>query len=113
MSILMLEPIGNKPIRLVGEGLDAAIVLIPGKPQQVEAGIGEKLLQQCGQSIRISRAQWLEAWQELANLTSGILENDSRFKPILAALDICDEAFVREDWSAFQRGVEEIQQHTE
>ena len=37
MSMLLIEPIGNKRVRLVGKGLNATIVLTPGEPKEIDA----------------------------------------------------------------------------
>ena len=58
MSMLLIEPIGLKPVRLVGKGLNAAIVLTPAPPQAIDSGLAAKLMKQCSQDIRVSRSQW-------------------------------------------------------
>ena len=45
---------------------------------------------------------WLAAWRELAELTYGITPEDPRLQPVLTALNVCDVAFVADDWTAFQ-----------
>jgi hypothetical protein len=54
------------------------------------------------------RANWLPAWQELAQLTRGITEDDPRFPDALTALDLADESFLADDWASFQRAKTEI-----
>jgi len=112
MSTLLIEPIGNKPVRLVGKGLNAAIVLKPGEPQEIEAALGAKLLKQCSQTIRICRTQWTQAWQELVTMTEGIEEGHQMFHPLHTALNTCDQAFDQDDWPTFQRAVETVRQLT-
>jgi len=102
MSMLLIEPIGNKSVRLVGKGLNAAIVLKPGEPQEIEAALGAKLLKQCPRNIRICRSQWIQGWQELADLASGIEKSDPRFTPMINVLAQADTAFERDNWAAFQ-----------
>jgi len=112
MSMLLIEPIGNKPVRLVGKGLNAAIVFKPGKPQAIERDLGVKLLKQCSKNIRVSRSQWMLSWQELANMVEGIEEEHPKFKPVQKALDTCDKAFAQDDWPAFQRAFDTVRQLT-
>jgi len=102
MSMLLIEPIGNKSVRLVGKGLNAAIVLKPGEPQEIEAALGAKLLKQCSKNIRVSRSRWVASWRELADLTTGIEQSDPRFKPLNNLLAQADTAFECDDWAAFQ-----------
>ena len=102
MLMLLIEPIGNKSVRLVGKGLNAAIVLKPGEPKEIEAALGAKLLKQCSKNIRVSRSRWMASWQELADLTSGIERSDPRFDPLLNLLAQADTAFERDNWAAFQ-----------
>ena len=102
MLTLLIEPIGDKPVRLVGKGLDAAIIFKPGEPKEIDAVLGAKLLKQCPRNIRICRSQWTQAWQELAGLTSGIERSDPRFKPLINVLEQADRAFEGDNWAAFQ-----------
>jgi len=102
MSMLLIEPIGNKSVRLVGKGLNTAILLRPGEPQEVDAALGAKLLKQCPKNIRVARSRWLASWQDLADLTSGIEQSDPRFKPLLKLLAQADTAFERDNWADFQ-----------
>ena len=46
---------------------------------------------------------WLDAWRDLAKMTSGIQENDWRFKAIMDLLNLCDKAFEAGNWTDFQR----------
>ena len=46
---------------------------------------------------------WSTAWRELATLTAGILADDPRFPPVMAALQQCDSAFSGGDWPSFQQ----------
>jgi len=102
MLTLLIETVGNKPVRLVGKGLNTAIVLKPGEPKEIEAALGAKLLKQCSKKIRVSRSKWTQGWQELADLTSGIEQSDPRFKPLNNLLEQADRAFERDHWAAFQ-----------
>lgn len=112
MSILLIEPIGDKTIRLVGKGLNAAIVLKPGEPQEIDSVLGVKLLKQCSKNIRVSRLRWMTSWQELASMTEGIAEEHPTYLPLQQAIDVCDKAFAQDDWSAFQRAFDTVRQLT-
>jgi len=112
MSTLLIESIGNQSVRLVGKGLNAAIVLKPGEPQEIDAVLGAKLLKQCSKNIRVSRSRWMSSWQELANMVEGIEEEHPTYLPLQQAIDICDKAFAQDDWAAFQRTFETIRQLT-
>jgi len=50
-----------------------------------------------------ARTPWLSAWRELAALTFGITRDDPRFHRVMQALDCCDNAYLANDWVAFQR----------
>ena len=52
---------------------------------------------------------WLQAWRELAALTSGLTQEDPRLPPVLAALNRCDDAFRLGNWEAFNRAVHGVQ----
>jgi hypothetical protein len=108
MSMLLIEPIGDKPVRLVGKGLNAAIVLKPGEPQEIEAALGAKLLKQCSKNIRVSRSRWIQVWTELAKMTEGIEECSHKFQPILKALEGCDLALVQENWGEFFKAYQAV-----
>jgi len=112
MSMLLIEPIGEKPVRLVGKGLNTALVLKPGQPQEIDSVLGAKLLMQCSQNIRVSRSQWIQSWQELAAMTKDIAESQPIFHPLQAALNTCDMAFDKEDWPGFQQAIETVRQLT-
>lgn len=51
---------------------------------------------------------WLTAWRELAQVTYGVTDTDPRLTNVLAGLDRCDAAFVRDDWAAFQLAAQEV-----
>ena len=51
---------------------------------------------------------WVAAWRELAEATYGLTSEDPRLKPVLAALDGCDAAFIADDWEAFEQAREGV-----
>jgi hypothetical protein len=52
-----------------------------------------------------SKHPWHAAYREIARITYGLLPEDPRLKTVLAAIDRCDEAFTRGDWSTFQKSL--------
>ena len=46
--------------------------------------------------------QWHKGWRTLADLTSGIEQSDSRFKPLINLLEQADRAFESDKWEEFQ-----------
>ena len=108
MSMLLIEPIGEKPVRVVGKGLNTALVLKPGQPQEIDSVLGAKLLMQCSQNIRVSRSQWIQSWCELAKMTEDIEEGSPKFQPILKALESCDLAFAQENLGEFFKAYQAV-----
>ncbi len=105
---MLIECGSDKPIRLVGPRLTGAIVLKPGEAVEVPPELGQRVLRQCSQKVRISRSQWLQSWAELACMTEGVEPTDLRFQRILRALDCCDQAFAHEDWSEFAQAYQAV-----
>jgi len=84
---------------------DGEIVINPGKPIEVEYWRALKLLKKAGSRVRVvklSHADWLTAWRELADVTVGIEPGDPRLRPVLAALDRADECYLARNWTGFQ-----------
>jgi hypothetical protein len=48
-----------------------------------------------------SKPDWLHAWRQLAATTAGLEREDPRLQPVLDALQVCDEYFVKGDWPGF------------
>ena len=46
---------------------------------------------------------WQQAFEQLADLTFGVLPDDPRLPNILAAVDGCDAAWLAKQWGMFQR----------
>ena len=54
-------------------------------------------------SSKLSTPQdWLTAWREVAAISSGLTAEDIRLPFVMAALGVCDAAFIADDWPAFQ-----------
>ena len=49
-----------------------------------------------------AKPDWLAAWRDVAQITSGLTAEDPRLQPVLAGLSACDRAFEGGDWDAFQ-----------
>ena len=62
---------------------------------------------------RADTEAWLTAWRELAAITGGITADDSRFQPVMAALEQCDTAYLAGDWPAFQQAAQQVRQAVE
>ncbi len=54
---------------------------------------------------------WQQGFEQLADMTYGILPDDPRLPAILAAVDGCDAAWLAKDWGMFQRHVVAVQWH--
>ncbi len=63
-----------------------------------------------GPPTRRTGAVWLVAWRELATITDGITKDDPRFQSVMAALDVCDEAYLAGDWVAFEGRVKVVRE---
>lgn len=55
-----------------------------------------------------SHTRWHSAYREIARITYGLMPDDPRLGKVLAAIDECDRAFFRGDWSGFQQGFNAI-----
>ena len=53
---------------------------------------------------------WLAEWRHLAAITSGLTPEDSRLQPVLAALDVCDTAFLAGDYPAFMQAAVKVEE---
>jgi len=55
-----------------------------------------------------TQTEWADAWDKLSALTAGVEKADSRFAPVMAALDLCEQAFECRNWPLFQREAEQV-----
>jgi len=55
-----------------------------------------------------TQTEWADTWDKLAALTAGVEKADSRFAPVMAALDLCEQAFECRNWPLFQREAEQV-----
>jgi len=67
----------------------------------------------CQKPIAETSRNWLSAWRELTNLTLGITGDDPRFKPIMAALENCDEMYLSNNWPAFLQAAQQVREAVE
>ena len=72
-----------------------------------------KVLERCPHSFKIIETPlnpnlWVNAWRELAEMTSGIEKSDRRFKAVLDLLNLCDKAFEVGNWTDFERLAEKV-----
>ena len=58
--------------------------------------------------LRHDGNNWLWAWRQLATDTDGLEPDDRRLKPVLHALSICDDHFIRGDWDGFQHAAKAV-----
>ncbi len=102
---MLIEAV-KKPIRLkwpTGE-----VRLDPGVPVDLPDEQARKLLERAPGKVRKVTPDWLRVWRELADCITGITRDDPRFQPVMAALDVCDRAFERGDWTGFQRTADRV-----
>jgi hypothetical protein len=66
-----------------------------------------------GPKVKTEPSRWLAAWRRLAQITRDIPKDDPRHESILTALDDCDEAFLADDWHAFQVKADHIERLVE
>jgi hypothetical protein len=103
---LTIETITPLTIRVNGE----VRRLRAGERLKLPEEKGRKLLERAPGRVRMIPCQhdWDAEWRTLATVTDGMLPHDSRLQPTLAALSQCDDAFLRNDWTTFQRLAQEI-----
>ena len=83
--------------------------LEPGKPVRLPDDRARRLIEKAAGRVRITApVDWLAAWREVVVLTHGIPAEDPRIQSILAAIGECDNAFVQDDWTAFQQAAEGV-----
>ena len=89
------------------------VVLEPGKPIDLPDERAKKLMKRCPGRVRLIQPgpiDWLAEWRRLATLTYGILPDDPRLSPVLAALNRCDDAFLAGDLSAFRVAAQQVEE---
>ncbi len=85
--------------------------LKPGCPVNLAEDWALKLLSRAKGKVRLvepANPDWLAEWRTLARITNGIRADDSRFQPVMTALEQCDTAYLAGDWPAFQQAVAQV-----
>ena len=65
-------------------------------------------IKQIEQETPKTTADWLTAWQELAQVTYGLTEEDPRFESVMRWLNACDVAFSLGSWDTFCEAAAEV-----
>ena len=84
------------------------IRLLPGFPVEMPTAQAQQLLARAPGKVREALTDWLTAWRELASLTSGMTEGDSRLPLVMGELDRCDDAYLSGDWVAFRQAAARV-----
>ena len=87
-------------------------VLPLGTPVDIPDPVARLIVDRAGPNVRIIK-DWLTAWRGLAQMTYGLTPEDPRLQPVLAALDVCDAAFMADDWEAFEQAREGVRRAME
>jgi hypothetical protein len=54
------------------------------------------------------KPDWLKAWRELAEVTSGMTKDDPRLETVMRWLNACDVAFTIGTWTGFCEAAEQV-----
>src|SRR6185369_5700466 len=79
------------------------LVFRPGSPIELPDAEAKRLLERAAGKVRRvenDRTSWLTAWREVAEISSGLTNEDVRLPLVMAALASCDTAFEADDWAA-------------
>ena len=90
--------------------------LKPGCPVNLAEDRALKLLSRAKGKVRLvepANPDWLAEWRTLAWITDGLTVHDPRFRPIMAALEQCDTAYLTGDWPAFLQAAQQVRQAVE
>ena len=108
---MLLEAV-DRPIRYhLTDGRE--VRLVPGHPRALPEDRALKLLSMAKGKVRLvppANPDWLAEWRTLARITDGITADDPRFKPVMAALEQCDTAYLAGDWPAFQQAAQQVRE---
>ena len=86
------------------------IRLTPGVPVEIPTVQAQRLLAKAPGKVREVTRGWLPAWRELAALTAGLTADDPRLPVVMAALNVCDDAYLAGNWGGFQEAAEQVKQ---
>jgi len=56
------------------------------------------------------KPDWLKAWRELAEVTSGMTKDDPRLVGVMRWLNVCDTAFTLGTWTGFCEATERVRE---
>jgi len=87
------------------------ILIEQNRPVEVEYQRALKVLEKAKAKVRVvrlSHADWLTAWRDLADVTSGIEPDDHRLPPIMTLLDQCDECYLAGNWIGFRDAASKV-----
>jgi hypothetical protein len=79
------------------------IRLTPGVPVELPTAQAQRLLVKAHGKVREVTRDWLAAWREVAELTSGLTADDPRLPIVRDALLAWDDALQRGNWVAFRK----------
>ena len=105
-----------KPLRVTLPQDGGEILLHPGTPVELPAAIAWKLLRQAKGRVKLAlplTEDWLTLWRFVAEVSSGLEPNDSRLPLVLAAIAVCDVAFMQDNKAGFLVAVEGVIQAME
>jgi len=84
------------------------IRLIPGVPVEIPTAQAQRLLVKAHGKVREVTRDWSPTWRELASLTYGITADEPRFPVVMAALNLCDDAYLSGDYVAFRHAAARV-----
>ena len=84
------------------------IRLTPGVPVEIPTAQAQRLLAKAPGKVREAKRDWSPTWRELAALTHGITADEPRFPVVMAALKLCDDAYLSGDWKAFRHAAAQV-----
>ncbi len=98
-----------KPVRFKYEG--RVVCLRPGERVTLPLEKARELLWLGKGMVRSAdRADWLELWQEVAAVSSGLEPDDPRLHRVLDVIHHLDACFVKGDFEAFEQGMVQLRQ---
>lgn len=56
------------------------------------------------------KPNWLKAWRELAEVSSGLTKGDPRLERVMRWLNVCDTAFSLDSWPGFCEGAAQVRE---
>ena len=84
------------------------IRLTPGVAVEIPTAQAQRLLAKAPGKVREVKRKWSPTWRELATLSAGLTAEDPRLPVVMAALNECDDAYLRGNWVAFCQAAERV-----